>query len=158
MANNNIYLTEEGLKALQERLNYLKTVCRPEVAQKLQAARELGDLSENAEYDSAKDEQGLIESEIAEIEHKIRNAKVIDESEIDTSKVSVGCYVTLLDVELNEETEYKIVGSTESDPRNNLISNESPVGHAVLDAKVGDVVSVPAPAGMLQYKVLKIRR
>ena len=153
-----VYLTEEGLETLKERLNHLKTVRRPEVASKLQAARELGDLSENAEYDSAKEEQAALEAEIFEIEIKIRNAKIIDENEIDTSKVSVGSFVKLLDMEYNEECEFKIVGSTESDPRNNLISNESPLGDAILGKKVGEVVNVIAPAGILKYKILDIRR
>lgn len=154
----NVYLTEEGLQNLKERLNFLKVTKRPEIAAKLQAARELGDLSENAEYDTAKDEQSLLEAEIFEIETKIRNAKIIDESEIDTSKVSVGSYVKLLDVELNEEYEFKIVGSTESDPKNNLISNESPLGDAILGRKAGETVNVIAPAGVLQYKIISIRR
>lgn len=154
----NVYLTEEGLENLKERLNFLKSTKRPEIAAKLQAARELGDLSENAEYDTAKDEQSLLEAEIFEIETKIRNAKIIDESEIDTSKVSVGSYVKLLDIEMNEEYEFKIVGSTESDPKNNLISNESPLGDAILGKKAGETVSVVAPAGILQYKIISIRR
>ncbi len=154
----NVYLTEEGLQNLKERLNFLKVTKRPEIAAKLQAARELGDLSENAEYDTAKDEQSLLEAEIFEIETKIRNAKIIDESEIDTSKVSVGSFVKLLDVEMNEEYEFKIVGSTESDPKNNLISNESPLGDAILGKKAGEIVSVVAPAGVLQYKIISIRR
>ena len=153
-----VYLTEEGLESLKERLNHLKTVRRPEVASKLQAARELGDLSENAEYDSAKEEQAALEAEIFEIEVKIRNAKIIDENEIDTSKVSVGSFVKLLDMEYNEEYEFKIVGSTESDPKNHLISNESPLGDAILGKKVGEVVNVIAPAGILKYKILDIRR
>jgi len=153
-----VYLTEEGLETLKERLNYLKAVRRPEVAAKLQAARELGDLSENAEYDSAKEEQASLESEIFEIETKIRNAKIIDENEIDTSKVSVGSFVKLLDMEFNEEYEFKIVGSTESDPKNNLISNESPLGDAILGKKAGEIVNVIAPAGILKYKILDIRR
>ena len=153
-----VYLTEEGLETLKERLNHLKVVRRPEIAAKLQAARELGDLSENAEYDSAKEEQAALESEIFEIETKIRNAKIIDENEIDTSKVSVGSYVKLLDMELNEEYEFKIVGSTESDPKNSLISNESPLGDAILGKKAGDIVNVVAPAGILKYKILDIRR
>lgn len=153
-----VYLTQEGLEALKERLNYLKTTKRPEIAAKLQAARELGDLSENAEYDSAKEEQAQFEAEIFEIETKLRNAKIIEHEDIDTSKVSVGSFVKLLDVELNEEYEFKIVGSTESDPKNNLISNESPLGEAILGKKSGETVLVSAPAGQLAYKILSIRR
>ena len=153
-----VYITQEGLEALKERLNYLKTEKRPEIAAKLQAARELGDLSENAEYDSAKEEQAQFEAEIFEIETKIRNAKIIEHEDIDISKVSVGSFVKLLDIELNEEYEFKIVGSTESDPKNNLISNESPLGQAILGKKAGETVVVSAPAGQLQYKIISIRR
>lgn len=152
------YLTREGFEALQNRLNYLKSDRRNEVAKKLQAAREMGDLSENAEYDSAKDEQTVIESEIAEIEHKLRVSKIIDETEIDTSKVSIGCTVRILDIEFNEELEYKIVGSSESDPKNKLISNESPVGSALLGKGEGETVDVRAPSGTLKFKILSITR
>ncbi len=152
------YLTREGFEALQSRLNYLKTDRRNEVAKKLQAAREMGDLSENAEYDSAKDEQTVIETEIAEIEHKLRTSKIIDEEEIDTSKVSIGCTVKILDMEFKEELEYKIVGSSESDPKNKLISNESPVGSSLLGKSEGDVVEVRAPSGMLKFKIISITR
>ncbi len=152
------YLTKEGFEALQSRLNYLKTDRRNEVAKKLQAAREMGDLSENAEYDSAKDEQTVIETEIAEIEHKLRTSKIIEENEIDTSKVSIGCMVKILDVEFNEELEYKIVGSSESDPKNKLISNESPVGSALLGKSEGDVVDVRTPSGIVKFKILSITR
>ncbi len=152
------YLTREGFEALQNRLNYLKTDKRNEVAKKLQAAREMGDLSENAEYDSAKDEQTVIETEIAEIEHKLRTSKIIEENEIDTSKVSIGCLVKILDMEFNEELEYKIVGSSESDPKNRLISNESPVGAALLGRSEGDVVDVRTPSGVLKFKIISITR
>ncbi len=152
------YLTKEGYEALQNRLNYLKTEKRNEVAHKLQAARELGDLSENAEYDSAKDEQSMIEAEIFEIEHKLRTSTIIDEKQIDTSKVSIGCTVKILDEEFNEELSYKIVGSSESDPKNNLISNESPVGSALLGREEGEVVEVRAPSGLLKFKIVKITR
>lgn len=152
------YLTREGFEALQNRLNHLKTDRRNEVAKKLQAAREMGDLSENAEYDSAKDEQTVIETEIAEIEHKLRTSKIIEENEIDTSKVSIGCLVKILDMEFNEELEYKIVGSSESDPKNRLISNESPVGSALLGKSEGDVVDVRTPSGMLKFKIISITR
>ncbi len=152
------YLTREGFEALQNRLNYLKTDKRNEVAKKLQAAREMGDLSENAEYDSAKDEQTVIETEIAEIEHKLRTSKIIEENEIDTSKVSIGCLVKILDMEFNEELEYKIVGSSESDPKNRLISNESPVGAALLGRSEGDVVDVRTPSGVLKFKIVSITR
>ncbi len=152
------YLTKEGYEALQTRLNYLKTHRRSEVASKLQAARELGDLSENAEYDAAKDEQSMVEAEIFEIEHKLRTSTIIDEKQIDTSKVSIGCTVTILDIEFNEELTYKIVGSSESDPKKNLISNESPVGSALLGRAEGETVEVRAPSGLLKFKILKITR
>lgn len=152
------YLTKEGYEALQTRLNYLKTEKRNDVAQKLQAAREMGDLSENAEYDSAKEEQSVLEAEIFEIEHKLRTSKIIDEKEIDTSKVSIGCTVKILDMEFNEELSYKIVGSSESDPKNNLISNESPVGAALLGRSKGEEVEVRAPSGLLKFKILAITR
>ena len=152
------YLTKEGYESLQARLNYLKTEKRNEVAKKLQAAREMGDLSENAEYDSAKDEQTVIETEIAEIEHKLRTSRIIEENEIDTSKVSIGCTVKILDLEFNEEMAYKIVGSSESDPKRNLISNESPVGAGLLGKGEGDVVDVRTPSGILKFKIVSITR
>ena len=152
------YLTQEGYDALITRLNYLKSDRRNEVAKKLQAARELGDLSENAEYDSAKDEQSMLEAEIFEIEHKLRTSRIIDEKEIDTSVVSIGCTVKLLDMEFNDELEFKIVGSSESDPKKKFISNESPVGSAILGKKVGDEVEVRAPSGVINFKILSIAR
>lgn len=152
------YLTKEGYEALQVRLNYLKTERRNDVAKKLQAAREMGDLSENAEYDSAKEEQAMLEAEIFDIEHKLRTSKIIDEKEIDTSKVSMGCTVKILDMELNEELEFKIVGSSESDPKKKYISNESPVGSSILGKEEGEIVDVRAPSGVLKFKILKITR
>ncbi len=152
------YLTKEGYEALQNRLNYLKTERRNEVASKLQAARELGDLSENAEYDSAKDEQAMLESEIYEIENKLRTSTIIDEKEIDTSKVSIGCTVKILDIEFNKELSFKIVGSSESDPNNNMISNESPVGVALLGKQENETVEVRAPSGVLKFKILSINK
>ena len=152
------YLTEEGLKTLQTRLNLLKTEKRGEVANKLAAAREYGDLSENAEYDSAKEEQASIESEIFEIEQTLKNAKIINDKDIDTSRVSVGCSVKVLNEKSKTEHEYRIVGSTESDPRKNLISNQSPIGLALLGAKTGEVISFNAPAGVMSFKILKISR
>ena len=152
------YLTQEGYDALITRLNYLKTDRRNDVAKKLQAARELGDLSENAEYDSAKDEQSMLEAEIFEIENKLRTSRIIDEKEIDTSKVSIGCTVKLLDIEFNDELEFKIVGSSESDPKKKFISNESPVGSAILGKSVGDEVEVRAPSGVIKFKILTIAR
>ena len=149
-----VYLTQEGKKQLEEKLDYYKTVRRPEVTKKIGLAREFGDLSENAEYDAAKDEQARIEAEISEMETKIRNC--IIKKKVDTSKVSIGCYVTLYDKTYDEEVKYKIVGSTESDPKQGLISNESPVGRAVLGKKIGDEVSVETPNGVLSFVVKNI--
>ena len=151
-----IYLTIEGKKELEDKLEYLKTVKREEVTKAIGAAREYGDLSENSEYDAAKEAQGVLESEILEIETKLRDCIIIDKENIDTSKVSLGCYVKVFDKDFNEEVEYKIVGSTESNPLKGFISNESPVGLALLNASVGDVVSVQTPMGVSKLKVLDI--
>ena len=150
------YLTPEGKKQLEEKLQYLKTVKRPEVVKKIGYAREFGDLSENSEYDAAKEEQALVESQIAEIEDTLLNAIIIKKSSIDTSKVSIGTKVKLYDEEFDEEVEYKIIGSNESDPKNGLISNESPVGAALLGHKEGELVTVTTPNGNCVYKILAI--
>ena len=149
-----VYLTAEGLKQLEEKLNYYKTVRRPEVIKKIGIAREFGDLSENAEYDAAKDEQARIEAEIEEMEVKVRNCVII--KKVDTSKVSIGCHVTLYDKTFDEDVKYKIVGSTESNPLQGLISNESPVGQAILGKKVGDQVKVDTPNGILEFEIKDI--
>lgn len=151
-------LTYAGLKALEDELENLKVVKRKEVAGKIKEAREQGDLSENAEYDAAKDEQRDIELRIEELEKLLKNAEVVVEDEIDTDKINVGCKVKLLDVEYDEEMEYYIVGSTEANSLQNKISNESPVGHALIGKGVGDVVDVETQAGVIQYKVLEIQR
>ena len=151
-------LTYTGLKALESELENLKVVKRKEVAQKIKEAREQGDLSENAEYDAAKDEQRDIEARIEEIEKILKNADVVDEEEVDLEKISVGCTVVLYDVEFEEEVEYKIVGSTEANSLKGKISNESPVGKALIGAKVGDVIAVETPAGTFQYQVLEIQK
>ena len=151
-----IYLTLEGKKELEDKLEYLKTVKREEVTKAIGAAREYGDLSENSEYDAAKEAQGVLESEILEIETKLRDCIIIDKENIDTSKVSLGCFVKVFDKDFNEEVEYKIVGSTESNPLKGFISNESPVGLALLNANVGDVVTVQTPMGASHLKVLDI--
>ena len=151
-------LTYAGLKNLEEELHDLKVVKRKEVAQKIKEAREQGDLSENAEYDAAKDEQRDIEARIEEIEKILKNAEVVDEDEVDLDKISVGCKVKLQDYEYEEEIEFKIVGSTEANSLQGKISNESPVGKALIGAKVDDVVKVEMPAGMVEYKVLEIQR
>ena len=151
-------LTYEGLKKYEEELENLKVVRRQEVAEKIKEARAQGDLSENAEYDAAKDEQRDIEARIEQLEKILKNAEVVDEEEVDLEKINVGCRVKVLDVEENEECEYKIVGSTEADSLKGKISNESPVGKALIGAKVGDVVDVETVAGVYQYKVLDIQR
>ena len=151
-------LTYEGLQKLESELHNLKVVKRKEVAQKIKEAREQGDLSENAEYDAAKDEQRDIEARIDEIEKILKNAEVVVEEEVDLDKISVGCRVQILDMEYDEELDYKIVGSTEANSLKGKISNESPVGKALLGAKVGEVVTVETQAGDLNYKVLEIQR
>ena len=151
-------LTREGLKKYEDELHELKVIKRKEVAQKIKEAREQGDLSENAEYDAAKDEQRDIEARIEEIEKILKNAEVVLEEEIDLNRISIGCVVRVLDIEYDEEEEYKLVGSSEASSLQNKVSNESPIGKALLGAQVGDVVEVEAPAGVVQYKVLSIQR
>ena len=151
-------LTYTGLKVLENELEELKVVRRKEVAQKIKEAREQGDLSENAEYDAAKDEQRDIEARIEEIEKILKNADVVDEEEVDLNKINVGCTVLLYDEEFEEEVEYKIVGSTEANSLSGKISNESPLGKALLGKAVGDNVVVEAQVGTMEYKVLKIDR
>lgn len=151
-------LTYEGLQKLESELHNLKVVKRKEVAQKIKEAREQGDLSENAEYDAAKDEQRDIELRIEELEKLLKNAEVVVEDEIDVDKINIGCKVKLLDVEYDEEMEFFIVGSTEANSLQNKISNEAPVGHALMGKSVGDVVDVETQAGVIQYKVLEIQR
>ena len=150
------YLTPEGKKQLEEKLDYLKSVRRPEVVKKIGIAREYGDLSENAEYDSAKEEQAEVEAEIAEIEDLLLYAVVINKKNIDTSVVSVGTKVELYDEEFDEDVVYTITGSSESDPKNGFISNESPVGKALLGHKVGETVNVTTPGGEISYTIKKI--
>ena len=151
-------LTYEGLKKLEDELENLKVVRRKEVSQKIKEAREQGDLSENAEYDAAKDEQRDIEARIEELEKILKNAEVVVEDEVDLEKINIGCRVRILDMEYNEEMEYKIVGSTEANSLKGKISNESPVGKALIGAKVGDIVEVETQAGTITYKVLEIQR
>ena len=156
-AKKNI-LTYEGLKKYEDELQELRVVRRREVAQKIKEAREQGDLSENAEYDAAKDEQRDIEARIEELEKILKNVEVVDEDEVDLDKINIGCKVKILDLEYNDELEYKIVGSTEANSLKGKISNESPVGKALIGAKVGDVITVETPAGTFQYKVLEIQK
>lgn len=151
------YLTPEGKAQLEEKLNFYKTVKRPDVVKRIGIAREFGDLSENSEYDAAKDEQAQIEAEIAEMESILLNAEVIDKKKINADKVSVGCKVVLYDEEFDEEVEYTITGSSESDPRNGLISNVSPVGKALIGHSKGEVISVQTPGGTTAYKIVDIQ-
>lgn len=151
-------LTYEGLKKLEDELQDLKVVQRKAIAQKIKEAREQGDLSENAEYDAAKDEQRDIEARIEEIEKILKNAEVVVEEEVDLDKISVGCVVKVLDVEFEEEEEFKLVGSSEANSLNGKISNESPVGKALIGARVGDTIQVETQAGVIEYKVLEIQR
>ena len=150
-----IMLTLEGKKQLEERLEKLKVFTRKEVADRIKEAREFGDISENSEYDAAKEEQAMVEGEIFDIERKLAAAKIIEEDR-DNSIVKIGSTVKLLDLDFNEETTFKIVGTAESDPMNNLISNDSPVGKALIGAKKGATVIVDAPSGKLSFKVLDI--
>ena len=151
-------MTYEGLKKLEDELQDLKVVRRKEVSEKIKEAREQGDLSENAEYDAAKDEQRDIEARIEELEKILKNAEVVVDDEVDIDKISVGCAVKVFDLEYDEEMEFKIVGSTEANSLQGKISNESPVGRALIGAKVGDTVTVETQAGDLKYKVLEIQR
>ena len=151
-------LTYEGLKAYEEELENLKVVRRKEVAQKIKEARAQGDLSENAEYDAAKDEQREIEARIEELDKILKNAEVVVEDEVDTETISIGCKVKIRDMEFKEDLEYKIVGSTEANSLKGKISNESPVGKALIGAKKGETVKVETQAGVLKYKVLEIQR
>ncbi|MGO5052864.1 transcription elongation factor GreA [Lachnospiraceae bacterium LCP25S3_G4] len=151
-------LTYAGLKSLEEELENLKVVKRKEVAGKIKEAREQGDLSENAEYDAAKDEQRDIEARIDELEKILKNAEVVVEDEVDLKKINIGCTVRVFDIEYDEEIEFKIVGSTEANSLQGKISNESPVGQALIGKKVGSNVVVETQAGIVEYKVLKIDR
>ncbi len=151
-------LTFAGLKALEDELFDLKVNRRKEVAQKIKEAREQGDLSENAEYDAAKDEQRDIEARIEDIEKILKNVEVVDEDDIDLEKINIGCKVHLFDVDMNEEVEYLLVGSTEADPLNGKISNESLVGRALLNRKLGETIEVETPAGVLMFRILDIKR
>lgn len=157
MAENKKYvLTYEGIKELEDELKQLKGNGRKDIAQKIKEARGQGDLSENAEYDAAKDEQAKMETRIVIIEKMLRNAELIDEDDVDGDSVSLGSKVTLLDVEYNEEVTYHIVGSAEANPEKLRISNESPLGSGLLGQKVGADVDVEAPAGIIKFKVLAI--
>ena len=151
-------MTYEGVKKLEEELEYLKTVKRKEITEKIKVALGYGDLSENSEYDEAKNDQAFTEGRILQLENMLKNAQVVDESEIPSDTVSVGAVVKVKDYDFDEEVEYTIVGSAEADPMNFKISNESPVGEALRGKKVGDVVEVTVPEGVSKFEVLGIRR
>ncbi len=156
MADKSVLLTADGLKKLQEKLDYLKSVKRLEVADRLKAAIALGDLSENSEYDDAKNEQAFLEGEIAELEEKIRHAKIIEDS-ADSNVVSMGSKIVLKDLEFEETDEYQLVGSTEADPDEGKISNESPVGAAIIGKTVGEVVEVHVGENIINYAIVEIK-
>ncbi len=156
MAMKQVVLTAEGRAALEAELENLKVVTRKEVAEKIKVALGYGDLSENSEYDEAKNEQAIVEARISELEQTLKNAIVLDESAVDTDTVTLGSSVRIRHVKLGREDTYKIVGSTEAAPLKKRISDESPVGKAMLGHRVGDIVDVEAPAGVIQYEILEI--
>lgn len=158
MEDKGVIVSKEGFEKLEKELDYLRTTKRAEIAEKIKVALGFGDLSENSEYDEAKNAQAENEGKIAELENKIRYAKIIDESEIDTKTVQVGNIVKVLDMEFDEKIEYTIVGSTEVNLAENKISNESPLGAALLGARKNHVVEVNAPAGIMKYKILSIKK
>jgi len=152
-----VILTQEGYEKLKEEIEFLKTDKRREVAERIRVAREFGDIAENAEYDDAKNEQAMLEHRIAQLEERLLNARVIDTGDVDTSVVSVGSRVRLKDVDANETVEYHIVGSAEANPAEQKLSNESPVGRAIIGRKKGETVEVVAPRGALKFKILDIK-
>jgi len=156
MAEKKTMLTQDGYNKLVEKLDYLKSVRRIEVSERLKAAIALGDLSENSEYDDAKNEQGRLEGEISELEAKLRNSDII-KTQAGSDKIMIGSTVTVRDVELDAVETYMIVGSTEADPDNNKISDESPLGTALLDKGAGTVVQVHAPAGIIEFEILEVK-
>ena len=158
MEEKEVILTQEGFDKIEKELEYLRTEKRSEIADRIKVALGFGDLSENSEYDEAKNAQAENEAKIAELENKVRYAKIIDEKDIDTKTVQIGNTVTLYDIEFDEEVEYTIVGSTEVNLAENKISNESPLGEALLGAKKNQTVEVKAPAGIMKYKILSIKK
>ena len=158
MEEKEVILTQEGYNNLEKELNFLKTEKRADIADRIKVALGFGDLSENSEYDEAKNAQAENEVKIAELENKLRHAKIIDEKDIDTETVQIGNKVKVLDVEFDEKIEYTIVGSTEVNLAENKISNESPLGEALLGAKKNQTVEVKAPAGVMKYKILSIKK
>ena len=158
MPERDVFLTEDGLKKLENELEELKTVRRKEIAERIKQALSFGDISENSEYDQAKNEQAQLEDRISKLENMLRNAKIIDKDDISTDKVGIGSKVLVKDLEYDEEMEYTIVGSAEADPYNGRISNESPVGKALLGRKSGDIVDVVVPDGIIKYQIITITR
>lgn len=158
MVEKEVFLTLNGLRKLEDELDHLKTVKRREIAGIIKEALDFGDISENSEYDQAKNEQAQLEDRIAKLEGMLRNAIIIDESDIKTDVVSIGCKVLVKDLEYDEEMTLTIVGSAEADPHNGLISNESPVGSSLLGHKSGDVVDISVPDGIIKYEILNITR
>ena len=153
-----IMVTESGLKKIKDELDYLKNVKRKEAAENVGIARSFGDLSENSEYDEAKNEQAKIESQISELEETLAHVKVINEHEIQTDSVSIGVSVVVYDIEYDEEIEYQLVSSREVNPLENKISDQSPIGKAIIGAKVGDIVSVAVPDGDIKVKIMQIKK
>jgi len=158
MPNKKTLITYEGLKELENKIEYLKGKKRLEIAEKIKEARSFGDLSENSEYDEAKNEQAALEAKIVQIENILRNAEIIDEDKIDITTVQVGCKVTILDLEYDDKETYHIVGSTEADPSKFRISDESPIGNAIINKKVGEIVDVETPSGVIKIKILNITK
>lgn len=158
MSEKHVFLTSEGLVKIEDELDELKSVKRKEVAARIKVALSFGDISENSEYDQAKNEQAQLEERIAKLENMLRNAKIIDEDEITTDKVSIGSKVEVKDLEFDEEMEYVLVGSAEADPYEGRISNESPLGSALIGREIGDIVEVNVPDGVIKYEILKIAR
>jgi transcription elongation factor GreA len=158
MTDKEVILTQEGLKKLEEELEFLKSVKRREVAERIKVAIGYGDISENSEYEDAKNEQAFIEGRIITLEKMLRNARIINSDDVDTNTVSVGSVVILEDMEFSDTVEYTIVGSAESDPLQNKISNESPVGRGILGKQKGSIVDVNVPAGVIQYKIVDIKK
>ncbi len=158
MAGKEVILTYEGLKKLEEELELLRGPKRMEIKERIKVALSFGDISENSEYDEAKNEQAYVEGRIAQLESMLKHARVIDDDDVSTEKVSIGSKVTLLDMEENEEIVYTIVGSTEANPAQFKISNESPVGSALMQKKKGTVVDVAVPDGVIKFKILKIEK
>lgn len=158
MINKEVLLTPDGFKKLEDELDFLRTIKRKEVAERIKVAIGFGDISENSEYEDAKKEQAFVEGRIATLEKMLRNARILEEEEISTEQVSVGSTVLVKDMEYDEEMEYIIVSSAEADPNENKISNESPVGKAIMGHSVGSTVEVTVPAGTVKYEIIAIRK